>query len=355
MQRFFSKEIKTKDIKIEELSKEKQKGTDTENSKISDINNNKRAKATAFKYKKFEELQNDYDDIFNKNIKLKEDNTKLNQEINELKGQKEEYRQSLIDIKNITEENYKLKGKMISLNNDNVILVQRMKTFDEEKEKIMKGEKELKVRISELNVENRQKKEKIQELTEMVEMLKKEEEKQSNEKKEKNDLLKEIELLKSKCINYDKLILEKEKLAASLKEKEEEIKKLKEDAKTNNNKNEINIEQQKSEETNNNINSELQNKDDMINKLKEENEEIKEKLNNTRKKLTEIEGIYETKKLVLKKYYQDKEEIEKFKEEKNKMNEIIKKLRDQNNKLEKKIDVFRKKYQKQNEKDKTDE
>jgi predicted nuclease with TOPRIM domain len=93
----------------------------------------------------------------------------------------------------------------------------------------------------------------------------------------------------------------------------------------------------------------------MINKLKEENEEIKEKLNNTRKKLTEIEGIYETKKLVLKKYYQDKEEIEKFKEEKNKMNEIIKKLRDQNNKLEKKIDVFRKKYQKQNEKDKTDE
>lgn len=101
--------------------------------------------------------------------------------------------------------------------------------------------------------------------------------------KRKNDLLKEIELLKSKCINYDKLILEKEKLAASLKEKEEEIKKLKEDAKTNNNKNEINIEQQKSEETNNNINSELQNKDDMINKLKEENEEIKEKLNNTRK------------------------------------------------------------------------
>ena len=132
---------------------------------------------------------------------------------------------------------------MISLNNDNVILVQRMKTFDEEKEKIMKGEKELKVRISELNVENRQKKEKIQELTEMVEMLKKQEEKQSKEKKEKNDLLKEIELLKSKCINYDKLILEKEKLAASLKEKEEEIKKLKEDAKINNNKNEINIEQ----------------------------------------------------------------------------------------------------------------
>ena len=146
-------------------------------------------------------------------------------------------------------------------------------------------------------------KEKIQELTEMVEMLKKQEEKQSKEKKEKNDLLKEIELLKSKCINYDKLILEKEKLAASLKEKEEEIKKLKEDAKTNNNKNEINIEQQKSEETNNNINSELQNKDDMINKLKEENEEIKEKLNNTRKKLTEIEGIYETKKLVLKKLF----------------------------------------------------
>ena len=71
----FGKEIKAKDCKIEELLKENQKlkNSDLENSKVSDYNTSKKIKNNS---KKFQSLQDDYDRIFNENLKLKEDNKK---------------------------------------------------------------------------------------------------------------------------------------------------------------------------------------------------------------------------------------------------------------------------------------
>ena len=118
----FAKELKAKDCKIEELLKEnkKLKNSDLEISKVSDFNNSKKSK-TNLKSKKFESLQDDYDRIFNENLKLKEENKTLSQELDEKKEEKEQYKQALIENKNLSEENYQLKGKIITLNNDNVI------------------------------------------------------------------------------------------------------------------------------------------------------------------------------------------------------------------------------------------
>ena len=76
--------------------------------------------------------------------------------------------------------------------------------------------------------------------------------------------------------------------------------------------------------------------------MKEEKSELENKLNNTRLKLTDFEGKLETKKLIIKKYYEDKKDLEKFKEEKKEVYETIKNLRDKNNDLEKKVRNLRK-------------
>ena len=139
----FSKEIKTKEIKISELSKQKQ------NSKEPDLNNSKSAKIRGkITYKEFEAFQNDYDDKFRENTKLKEDLKKQDEELEKYKKEKEEYKQSIIDMKKMSEENYQMKGQIISLNNDNVILFNKMKKYDEDKDKVKQYEKELKTKIS---------------------------------------------------------------------------------------------------------------------------------------------------------------------------------------------------------------
>ena len=53
----------------------------------------------------------------------------------EYKEEKEQYKKALIENKNLSEENYELKGQVMSYKNDNVILIKKMKKYDEEKEK----------------------------------------------------------------------------------------------------------------------------------------------------------------------------------------------------------------------------
>ena len=76
--------------------------------------------------------------------------------------------------------------------------------------------------------------------------------------------------------------------------------------------------------------------------MKEEKTELEYKLNNARQKLTALEGKFETKKLILKKYYEDKKDLEKFRQEQKTINETIKNLNDQNKELEKKVRNLRK-------------
>ena len=80
----------------------------------------------------------------------------------------------------------------------------------------------------------------------------------------------------------------------------------------------------------------------MQDKNKEEKTELEYKLNNARQKLTALEGKFETKKLILKKYYEDKKDLEKFRQEQKTINETIKNLNDQNKELEKKVRNLRK-------------
>ena len=333
----FSKEIKTKEIKISELTKQKQ------NSKDPDLNNSKSAKIRGkITYKEFEALQNDYDDKFRENTKLKEDLKKQDEELEKYKKEKEEYKQSIIDMKKMSEENYQMKGQIISLNNDNVILFNKMKKYDEDKDKVKQYEKELKTKISDLNIDNRNKEEKIKELMDIIEKneIKNNniEEKKIKEKEQINVLKKELDSLKLKCVNYEKLVIANEKLNLSLQEKEDEIKNLNAKIEELNKpkKEEINS------ENNNNSNQQLKEKDNIIQTLKEEKSELENKLNNTRLKLTDFEGKLETKKLIIKKYYEDKKDLEKFKEEKKEVYETIKNLRDKNNDLEKKVRNLRK-------------
>ena len=124
-----------------------------------------------------------------------------------------------------------MKKFVMSYKNDNVILIKKMKQYDEEKDKIKKGEKELKVKISELNVENRNKEEKLSELNDILNK-KNEENIEENQAKEIINLKKEIENLKSKCINHDKLVF-------SFQQKD--TRKEDENEKSNNLKNNINI------------------------------------------------------------------------------------------------------------------
>ena len=69
----------------------------------------------------------------------------------------------------MSEENYQIKGQIISLNNDNAILFKKMKKYDEDKDKVKKYEKELKTKISDLNIDKRNKEEKIKEFIEIIE------------------------------------------------------------------------------------------------------------------------------------------------------------------------------------------
>jgi len=245
-------------------------------------------------------------------------------------------------MKKLTQENYEMKGKMISLNNDNVILFNKMKKYDEDKDKVKQYEKELKTKISDLNIDNRNKEEKIKELMDIIEKneIKNNniEEKKIKEKEQINVLKKELDSLKLKCVNYEKLVIANEKLNLSLQEKEDEIKNLNAKIEELNKpkKEEINS------ENNNNSNQQLKEKDNIIQTLKEEKSELENKLNNTRLKLTDFEGKLETKKLIIKKYYEDKKDLEKFKEEKKEVYETIKNLRDKNNDLEKKVRNLRK-------------
>ena len=142
-----------------------------------------------------------------------------------------------------------------------------MKQYDEDKDKVKKFEKELKTKISDLNIDNRNKDDKIKELMEIIDKNKINknifEEKQMKENELINNLKKELDSLKVKCINFEKLVISNEKLKISLQEKEDEIKKLntkiEEIAKEKKEKQEEN-----NSENNNNINQQLEEKENCI-------------------------------------------------------------------------------------------
>ena len=196
------------------------------------------------------------------------------------------------------------------MNNDNVILFKKIKKIEEENDIIKKENERIKIILNELKNENSQKNEIIKNFE-----IKQDNEKNFNlnvkedlfkTKEENNNLKKEIEDLKAKCINSEKLERKNELLILDQKKKEVEIKdlnnlikKLKEGILEENNQ--INEEPPDSEAT-----KQIKEKERIIKELKEEKDNIQEQLNKKRAIITQLEAMVKNKDLLLKQYYKKK-------------------------------------------------
>ena len=354
-------EIRAKESEIKTLKEKSQNLNKIEENKIENENNiNKkrkpkidinseefRNKDRKYIFSQFESLQEDYDRIFDDNIKLFVDKKALIEKLKTKEDTTEQYHQLLEEVKQLNEENYNLQSKNLSLNNDNINLAQKAKKLENENNNIQKLDAELKNKLDIIIQENEKKEKKIEEITEKLKHAKIENENikfkfekyQSITDKDFSQMKEQIESLKLKCIKCENLEEQNEKLALSKKQKDVEIndlnnliKKLKNEIAQKPKEDDINEEKN----NNNNNNTESEKKLEIQNEeLKNENKKLKDNLNKTREKLTKFGADLESKKTLLNKYYSEKKEIEIYKKEKEnyinkikELNETIKKLED---------------------------
>ena len=172
------KKNKELNFKIKELLNNQFKEEEKKIKNQKNIRENVLKKGIHSYQEELESLQDEYDKIFNDNIKLNEENKKLINTLDEMENDKEEHNKALINLKNVIEENEKLKDKNLSLNKDNSLLIQKLKN-ENNMEKLAKNEENLKnleKKLNELKNENEEKEKKLNILKEKYQKRKEKEE-----------------------------------------------------------------------------------------------------------------------------------------------------------------------------------
>ena len=359
-------EIKAKESEIKALKEENQNLKNIEENKIKTENNikqkrrpkidvnteefRKKDRKDIFSY--LESLQEDYDRIFDDNIKLFEDRKELIEKLKAKEDTTEQYNQLLEEVKKLNEENYNLQSKNISLNNDNINLAQKAKKLENDNIYIQKLDDKLKNKLDILTQENEKKEKIIEEITEKLKSAKIENENikfkfekyQSITDNDFNQMKEQIESLKLKCIKCENLEEQNEKLVLSKKQKDVEIidlnnliKKLKNGIVQHPDEENKNVEENNNDNNKESLEKLISQNED----LKNENQKLKDDLTKTREKLTKFGADLESKKSLIHKYYSEKKEIEEYKKEKENYINNIKELKEKIKALEKRINELR--------------
>ena len=342
----------------DEINNQNNKSINKENNKIdnNDYNDINRYSHLTFNlgdnisvYKKsLAYFENEYDKLFKDNIKLKEEIEKLKKELDDREEEKNKYDQLVEELKKTNKENYSLKSQNMSLNKDNLLMIQKIKKLEGENDLIKNEDQKMAIKYEKMSNDNG----KIEkEFGDIIEKLKKKENENvklnlnlESAEREINGLNKEIEELKLICIKCENLEKQNEKLILTKKQNEVEIKdlnniirKLEEKQFQDEDEEENHAEENNNNEKNKNyeelLKKELDEKNRIIEDMKDEKEVFTLKYNAAKQKLTEMEAIIETQKALRKKFQEQKKDVQKLQ----KLQEDNKNLREQCKKYEKQI------------------